>query len=197
VIAPLAELGELTGPRLRAALVTLGFVLGDHVDAPLTVLAGNPHFDPDSWCRSLAPTVIGLADALSGADVRAAALEGSCYAIGSVLASLTSRVALHPPYVVATGGMSTSSRWCQSLADVTGHEVRVRPLDKIAGLGGAALVSGEDAQDLASGIEFRCFRTNPRTTSGHRRGHAAYERLYRTLQDERHDLRTAADACLR
>ena len=61
VIAELAPLSELSGEQLEAALVSRRFVIEDRIDAPLTVLTGNPCFGPVGWQDALAPTVIGSA----------------------------------------------------------------------------------------------------------------------------------------
>ena len=51
---------KLSGEQLEQALVSRGFVVEDRIDAPLTVLTGNPCFGPVGWENTLAPTVIGL-----------------------------------------------------------------------------------------------------------------------------------------
>jgi sugar (pentulose or hexulose) kinase len=193
VIAELAPLTQLCGEQLEAALLSRRFVIEDHIEAPLTVLTGNPCFGPVGWQDTLAPTVIGLQAAHSGKDVHNAALAGSAYAVRSMLSCLQEGLAGRPPFVAATGGMSTSAPWCQLLADVTGHQIRVRPLSRIAGVAGAVLVSGDEALAGADDDEVLVYEQRSAVSSGHTEGHARYERLYRTLQ-QGHDVQSADDA---
>ncbi len=193
VIAELAPLTELCGEQLEAALVSRRFVIEDRIETPLTVLTGNPCFGPVGWQHTLAPTVIGLRAAHSGKDVHNAALAGSAYAVRSMLTCLQEGWAGRPPFVAATGGMSTSAPWCQLLADVTGHQIRVRPLGRVAGVAGAVLVSGDEALPDADGDEVLVYEQRSAVSSVHGEGHARYERLYQTLQHG-HDVQPADDA---
>jgi xylulokinase len=193
VVAQLTLLTELSGDRLVAALVSLGFFVEQQIDEPLTVLTGNPCFGPVGWERTLAPTVVGLRGTHTGADVLAAALEGSCYAVLSMLAVLEHGYGQRPAFVVATGGMSTSADWCQLLADVTGHEIRVRPLSQVAGLAGAALVAGDEALVAVEQSEVLLYERRSIDPGGHLEGHNRYERLYKTLQLD-HDAQLVGDA---
>ena len=193
VVAQLASLAGLSGIPLEAALVSGGFVVEQRTDETLTVLTGNPCFGPVGWARTLAPTVIGLRGTHSGADVLAAALEGSCYAVRSMLACLEQGYGRRPAFVVATGGMSTSAAWCQLLADVVGQEIRVRPLGQVAGLAGAALVVGDEALVAVDDNEVLVYDRRSVDPRGHLDGHARYERLYQALQRD-HDDQLVGDA---
>jgi hypothetical protein len=193
VIAELAPLAALSGGQLEAALISRGFVVEDGVDTPLTVLTGNPCFGPAGWADALAPTVIGLRGKHSGKDVLAAALEGSCYALLSMLSCLEEGYGERPAFVVATGGMSTSPAWCQLLADVTGHQVRVRPLSQVAGVAGAVLVAGDESLATAGPDEVLVYDQQSVGPTRHLSGHARYERLYQTLQRD-HDPQPVGDA---
>lgn len=192
VVAELAPLTKLSGEQLEQALVSRGFVVEDRIDAPLTVLTGNPCFGPVGWENTLAPTVIGLRGTDSGKDVLAAALAGSCYAVKSMLSCLQ-EVGHRPAFVVATGGMTASAPWCQLLADVTGQEVRVRPLGRAAGAAGAAVVSGDGAVASVDNDEVLVYEQRSATAGGHLEGHARYERLYKILQHD-YEPQPAGDA---
>lgn len=67
-----------------------------------------------------------------------------CLAVTSVLESLWQCGRTTGDTIVATGGMSSDIAWCQGLADVAGRPVRVRPLHRLAGLAGAAVVAGPE-----------------------------------------------------
>jgi sugar (pentulose or hexulose) kinase len=162
----LRDLGAESGSALRRALAARGISVaaGDPGGSAepggsrdpggsgdpgggLTVLAGNPFFGPDGWAVTPPPTVIGLRDADTGRDVYQACLQGICLAIRATLGCLMRQSRTIAPFVVATGGMSRSPSWVQLLADVTGTSVRVRPLDRIAGRAGAAIVTGGQLHD--------------------------------------------------
>lgn len=146
IVDRLADFPAATGDELRAALAAQGFDVrpGQADEAELTVLAGNPCFGPDGWEVWPPPTVIGLRPGHRGADVREAALRGTCLAFAAIVAQLRERSATDPEAIVAAGGMSASPAWNAMLADATGRPVRVRPPDHLAGLAGAALVAGPD-----------------------------------------------------
>ncbi|MCU1488639.1 MAG: xylulokinase [Acidimicrobiaceae bacterium] len=192
MLAQLAGLAALSGARLEAELVARGFAVLERSGVPLTVLIGNPFFGPDGWSRMLAPTVVGLRETHTGADVLTAAVAGSCFAVRAMLACLEGRLGSKPPFAVATGGMSTSAIWCQLLADVTGHEIRVRPLDQVAGLAGAALVAGSEVLAEADAKDTLVYES--RSTDDYAEGCAGYERLYRALQLELEDGQLVGDA---
>lgn len=198
VIDELAPLAELSGEELEAALLARRFVIEEHTDPPLTVLIGNPCFGPVGWRDALAPTVIGLRGTHSGEDVHNAALAGSCYAVTSMLSCLQEVLGEQPPFVVATGGMSTSAEWCQLLADVSGHQVRVRPLSRVAGVAGAVLVAGDEGLAAVDEDELLVYARRSAVAGGHLEGHSRYERLYKTLQCKTvyhgHDGPSAGDA---
>jgi xylulokinase len=141
----LGDLAAASGGMLAQALTDRGFTLEPGgPDEPLTVLAGHPIFGPSGWAYSPPPTVIGLRDSSTGADVYQACLHGICLAIRGTLGCLLRQSGATPEFIVATGGMSRSASWAQLLADVTGTEVRVRPLDRILGRAGALVVTGEN-----------------------------------------------------
>jgi xylulokinase len=152
IIGQTTDLAELTGSSLEETLVHRGFVVDHSVDAPLTVISGNPFFGPEGWAAVAQPTVYGLSPSHRGSDVFTAALQGGACAVRSVLSTLVARLPSKSPFIRMTGGMSTSPLWCQTVADVTGTEVWVRPLDQVAGLGGAALVAGEELVHATSEI---------------------------------------------
>jgi xylulokinase len=193
VIAELGPLTELSGERLEAALVSRRFVIEDGIEAPLTVLTGNPFFGPVGWQDALAPTVVGLRATHTGKDVHDAALAGSCYAVMSMLSCLQEGFGERSPFVVATGGMSTSAPWCQLLADVTGQQIRVRPLNRVAGVAGAVLVSGDEAVANVDDDEVLVYEQRSPVSGEHHEGHARYEQLYQTLQNG-HDVQAVGDA---
>ena len=184
VVAELAALSELSGEQLEAALVSRQFVIEPRIDAPLTVLIGNPFFGPVGWQDALKPTVIGLRGAHSGQDVHTEALAGSCYAAMSMLSCLQGAYGERPPFVVATGGMSVSAPWCQLLADATRHQIRVRPLSRAAGVAGAVLVTGDEKLARVDDDEVLVYEQCSAVADDHLEGHARYEMLYKTLQYE-------------
>jgi xylulokinase len=138
-------LTEASGSMLAQALASRGFALEPGgPDEPLTVLAGHPFPGPSSLTSWRPPTVIGLRDSSTGEDVYQACLHGICLTIRGMLDCLLRQSGVLAPFIVATGGMSRSASWAQLLADVTGTEVRVRPLDQILGRAGALVVTGEN-----------------------------------------------------
>jgi xylulokinase len=144
----LEGLSAASGVMLAQALADRGFALErGGPDEPLTVLAGQPFFGPSAMASWRPPTVIGLRDSCTGEDVYQACLHGICLAIRGTLGGLLRQSGATPEFIVATGGMSRSPSWAQLLADVTGTEVRVRPLDRILGRAGALVVTGENLPD--------------------------------------------------
>jgi sugar (pentulose or hexulose) kinase len=146
IVDRLAGFATATGDELRIALAAQGFDVhpAQAAEADLTVLAGNPCFGPDGWEVWPPPTVIGLRPGHRGADVRDAALRGTCQAFAAIVTQLRERSATDPEAIIAAGGMSASPAWNAMLADATGRPVRVHPPGSLAGLAGAALVAGPD-----------------------------------------------------
>jgi xylulokinase len=193
IVGRTVDLAEITGLDLEEVLLSRGFVLDRTPDVPLTVLSGNPFFGPEGWTAIARPTIFGLHPLHRGTDVFDAALEGGGYAVRSVLSTLVSHLPSPPPFIRVTGGMSTSTRWCQTLANVTGTEVRVRPLDQVAGLGGAALVVGEDLIRATSQIAEESFIPSPSTTSGRAQEYENYLELY-SIASRRSNEEVTSDA---
>jgi xylulokinase len=193
ILQRLDGLGDVIGEPLASQLRRRGLVVRAG-DGPApggrgpVMLAGNPFFGPEGWAASPPPTVIGLAPWHRGRDVRHACLRGTCYAIRSILASLAEHSARPAPFIVATGGMSRNAEWAQLLADVTGIEVRVRPLDQIAGRAGATLVAGHSPAGHSPAEDV----FTPRAGEGpaHAAGFALYQELYRAAQLEEQGNRT-------
>jgi xylulokinase len=191
----LGGLAGETGERLRNGLRERGLALaGGPAEAELTVLAGNPFFGPEGWATSPPPTVIGLLPTHTGADVADACLRAICYALRSMLGNLVRRSGIAAPLLIATGGMTRNALWAQLLADVTGIEVRVRPLDEIAGRAGAALIAGEELHPGAQGAPAILA---PRTdlASTHEAGYATYLKLHTLARST--PTPTEADPCSR
>jgi xylulokinase len=155
VVDRLADFPAATGGELRAALAAQGFDLQPDPaqEADLLVLAGNPCFGPDGWKVWPPPTIIGLGPGHCGADVRQAALRGTCLAFAAIVTQLRERSATDPEALVAAGGMSASPTWNAMLADAAGRPVWVRPPDRLAGLAGAALVTGADVLRVLDEME--------------------------------------------
>jgi xylulokinase len=183
ILARLADLGDQSGGALAGELRRRGFAIAPGTE--LTVLAGNPFFGPEGWAASPPPTVIGLREQHRSSDLLRACLQAVCYAVRSVLNTLTERSGVSAPVIVATGGMSRSDAWAQMLADTTGARVRVRPLEVISGRAGAILVTGQardPAGDEAAGE--RTFAPVRAARSEHSAGFARYRELYRAAQLE-------------
>jgi sugar (pentulose or hexulose) kinase len=178
------DLAGRSGDPLRRALAERGVALGAGApDEPLTVLAGNPFFGPDGWASSPPPTVIGLRDSSRGEDVYQACLRGICLAIRGTLGCLLRQSGTAAPFVVATGGMSRSPAWTQLLADVTGTQVRVRPLETISGRAGALLVTGQELPGRpADEEETRVHEPHADALPVHDAGLARYQQHYRRAQ---------------
>jgi xylulokinase len=180
----LDDLAAETGESLRRAVTARGLRLaaGDRGET-LTVLAGNPFFGPDGWAASPPPTVIGLRDSHNGGDVYRAALYGIGLAVRAALGCLLRQAGAAPPFVAVTGGMSRNPWWTQLLADVTGTPVHVRPLDRISGRAGAALVTGDIRPGGAPDEEeARVHEPDPDARPAHDAALALYARLYRRAQ---------------
>jgi xylulokinase len=198
IVGRTSDLGEITGAALEQTLVSRGFVLDRTLDLPLTVISGNPFFGPEGWAAVARPTVFGLRTEHRGEDVYGAALKGGGHAVKSILSILVARMPSAPPYIRMTGGMSTSSRWCQSIADVTGTEVRVRPLDQVAGLAGAALVVGEQLVQSASEIDEEIYVPSPVASwSEGQEEYETYLELYSLASRKSIEEDVTADACAR
>jgi xylulokinase len=185
--ALLADLRALSGEPLRMALTARGFVVAPGTeDEPLTVLAGHPFFGPDGWAVSPPPTVVGLRGCSTGADVHQACLQGICHAIRATLGCLLRQSGVVAPFIVATGGMSRNPSWLQLLADITGTEVRARPLEGISGRAGALLVTGEAlaARPGRPAEEEERHVHQPRADAAvvHDPGFLSYQRLFRAAQ---------------
>jgi xylulokinase len=180
----LEDLGAASGSRLRRTLAARGISLasGDPGDG-LTVLAGNPFFGPAGWAATPPPTVIGLRDSNTGRDVYDACLQGICLAIRATAGCLMRQSASIAPFIVATGGMSRSPSWVQLLADVTGTDVHVPPLDRIAGRAGATIVTGEQMPGSQAEQEATPVH-HPRAEAAQAHAHAAkrYQELYRAAR---------------
>jgi xylulokinase len=196
IVQRLDGLGGLTGEALADELRRRGLTVRDGgPQAELTVLAGNPFFGPEGWAASPPATVIGLSPRHSGGDVVRAGLRATCYAIRSILGCLAGHSGISAPYIAATGGMSRNVQWAQLLADVTGREVRVRPLDQIAGRAGAALVAGQLGPGSPAGPAADqgpaedVFAPRAGDAAAHAAGFALYQELYRTAQLEAHGSR--------
>jgi xylulokinase len=173
----LVGLAREKGSSLRNELRDRGMTLADG-DDELTVLAGNPFFGPDGWAATPQPTVIGLRDSHTGADVLRACQRGTCYAIAAILRCLLGSCATRPPYLLLTGGMSRDAQWAQQLADVTGTPVRVPADGQVAGRAGAMIVTG---QSRAFHPAERAVDFTPRAdrAAAHAEGSARYQELYR------------------
>ncbi len=163
VTQQLEGLGDQTGDSLKAELVARGFtILALADDSPLTVLAGNPFFGWESWSRHPGMTVLGLRPTHSGASVRAAAQRGVCLAVTAILRCLEAASPAGPAEITVTGGNSESAIWCQLLSDYSGREVRVLPMKSVAGLAGAAIVSGADPRGFIEGLRSTCYHPSRR-----------------------------------
>jgi xylulokinase len=163
IVDRLAGFPAAAGDELRGALAAQGFEVRPGraeaetteaaAEADLLVLAGNPFFGPDGWEVWPPPAVVGLRPGHRGADVRAAALRGTCLAFAAIVAQLRERSATDPEAIVAAGGMSANPDWNAMLADAAGRPVRVRPPGRLAGLAGAALVAGPDVLAVLDQVE--------------------------------------------
>jgi xylulokinase len=186
ILSRLAGLADRSGEPLANELRRRGFAIATRA-AELTVLAGNPFFGPEGWATSPPPTVIGLREHHRGSDLFQACLRAVCYAVRSVLATLTERTGSSGPLIVVTGGMSRSDAWVQMLADATGTRALLRPLAAINGRAGAALVTGErpalPGYEAAGGAE-RTFIPAAAAEPRHATGFAQYRELYRATQLE-------------
>ena len=186
ILSRLADLGDQSGEPLANELRRRGFAIAASA-AELTVLAGNPFFGPEGWATSPPPTVIGLREHHRGSDLFQACLRAVCYAVRSVLATLTQQSGTPAPLIVVTGGMSRSDAWVQMLADATGTRALLRPLDAINGRAGAVLVTGERPALPGYGTSDAAERTFipvPAAEPGHATGFARYRELYRVTQLE-------------
>ncbi len=154
-VEKLFGLVTLRGEPLRSSLIRAGFHLSssDGRRRRPAVLVGNPRFSPGGWAHAPAPSVVGLSEEHTGADVLAAALEGSCLTLKRIIAVMHRLIAEELPPIVATGGMSGNPSWAQTLAQVVGVEVVVPDTTATAGVAGAALVSGQSVTSLLDGQE--------------------------------------------
>lgn len=181
----LFDLTELNGPDLRAAAVARGFDVEDTVNRsePLTVLSGNPFFGPRGWHVWPAPTIVGLTPRHTGADLLDSARTGTCLALSQVLSQLSAASPRATDTVIATGGMSRSAQWSQTLADVTGRCVLVRDLDHVSGLAGASIVAGVSVEAALRDIPPARYTPDHSRHAELRRSVEAYCRLYAAAQE--------------
>ena len=95
--------------------------------------------------------MLGLRPDHRGSDVIAAAMRSICFALRSVIGSISLAgreiSALH-----VTGGMSRIRSWMQMLADTCERMVEVRDLEAISGLAGASLVVGAEVRSALEEI---------------------------------------------
>ncbi len=84
--------------------------------------------------------------------------------------------------MIATGGMSRSAAWSQTLADVTGRCVLVRELDHVSGLAGAALVAGVSVESALRDLEPTRYTPDASRYADLQRSVEAYCRLYSASQ---------------
>jgi sugar (pentulose or hexulose) kinase len=184
IVDRLNDLTELSGPGLQAALAARGFDVEDAVSRsdPLTVLSGNPFFGPRGWHVWPAPTVFGLTPRHTGADLLHAARTGTCLAFSQVLSQLSRACEPGGGTVIATGGMSRSAAWSQTLADTTGRSVLVRGLDQVSGLAGAALVADVSVESALRDLEPTRYTPDPSRYADLQRSVEAYCRLYSASQ---------------
>ncbi len=180
IVDRLNDLTQLSGTGLQAALTARGFRVATDWGEPeeLTILSGNPFFGPNGWHVFAAPTVFGLTPRHTGADLLDAARTGTCLAFSRVLDQLTGASGSSPDTVIATGGMSRSAGWSQTLADVTGCRVLVRDLDQVSGLAGAALVAGISVESASRDLEPARYVPDASRRTDLRRDVEAYCRLY-------------------
>ncbi len=173
-----------SGPSLQAALTARGFHIDDSLgrSEPLTILSGNPFFGPSGWHIWPAPTVFGLTPWHTGADLLDAARTGTCLALSQVLDDLYGATEPRADTVIATGGMSRSAAWSQTLADVTGRSVHVRELDHVSGLAGAALVAGVSVESALRNIEPTRYTPDASRYADLQRSVRDYCRLYSASQ---------------
>jgi xylulokinase len=185
IVDRLHNLTDLSGSDLHAAAVACGF----HVDdsdgrsEPLTVLSGNPFFGPSGWQVWPAPTVVGLTPRHTGADLLDAARTGTCLALSQALSQLPAASGPATDMVIATGGMSRSAEWSQTLADAAGCCVLVRELDDVSGLAGAALVAGVSIESALRDIPPTRYNPDPTRHGDLQRSVEAYCRLYAAAQE--------------
>ena len=190
----LEGLDGLSGPGLSAALAARGFDVREGVAddtggeaGSLTVLSGNPFFGPEGWQTWPVPAVEGLSPGHTGADVLTAARTGACLAVSQVLRQLTETSGSATDTVIATGGMSRSPDWSQTLADVTGATVLVRDLDQVSGLAGAALVAGLSITAALRNLEPVTYSPDPGRYAGLQDSAEIYCRRYAAGQERSHE----------
>jgi xylulokinase len=184
IVDRLHDLSQLSGPSLRAGLAACGFhVEGALSDSEaLTILSGNPFFGPSGWHSWPAPTIFGLTPRHTGADLLDSARTGTCLAFSEVLSQLTGVAGSSSDMVIATGGMSRSAAWSQTLADVTGRCVLVRELDRVSGLAGAALVAGLGVESFLGDLTATRYTPDASRRADLQRSVEAYCRLYSASQ---------------
>jgi len=195
IITRTIDLGEVAGPTLQDTLRRRGFMIDPTPGVPLTVIGGNPFFGPKGWAQVAPPTIFGLGPDHRGSDVYSAALLGGSYAVRSVMSTLVSQLGLTPPFIRMTGGMSTSARWCQEIADVTEMNVVVRPLNEVAGLAGAALVVGEDLVTTTSHGDEVTYEPSTSTNRLHEEGFETYLELYTLASHKPKEEKVITNAC--
>jgi sugar (pentulose or hexulose) kinase len=119
--------------------------------------------------------------------VQDAARTGTCLAFSQVLSQLSETSVTSSDAVIATGGMSRSPGWSQTLADVTGHHVLVRDLDQVSGLAGAALVAGVSVGAFLGTVEPARYTPDASRQASLRYDLDAYCRLYSASQARSHE----------
>lgn len=197
ILARLDGLDDETGDWLTDEVKRRGFEVTADEDAPLTVLSGSPFFGAEGWAVAPPPTIIGLRPGHRGSDAVHAGFAGACYAIRSILDPLDEHSGFSSPRVRVTGGMAQNAEWCQLLADVCEREVAVRPLDRISGLAGAALVAGRESSQMAAEVAEVLYVPDQGLGTGHASGFGSYLDQYRTAQATARDNGLSADACPR
>jgi xylulokinase len=197
ILARLAGLDGETGEALADEVQRRGFEVTTDPDTPLTVLSGNPFFGAEGWAVAPPPTIAGLRPGHRGRDAVYAGLAGACYAIRSILDPLDQQTGFSSPRIRVTGGMAQNAEWCQLMADVCEREIAVKPLDRISGLAGAALVAGQESSEMAAEIAEIVFAPDQSQDTCHASGFGNYLDIYRTAQAIARDNVVSADACTR
>ena len=125
ILSRLADLGDQSGEPLANELRRRGFAIAASA-AELTVLAGNPFFGPEGWATSPPPTVIGLREHHRGSDLFQACLRAVCYAVRSVLATLTQRSGTAAPLILGLAALLVLGLWIPvGLDAVLRHSIAV------------------------------------------------------------------------
>lgn len=140
----------------------------------LSVVVGNPQFDPASWAVPPDGVIVGLAPEHSWDDVQDSARQHSALAVCSLVDQLRDQAPADADRLVVTGGLSRNPSWVQAVADAIGQPVHVPDTETSPGVGGASVVVGEPLWSALDEELCHVYEPRPEASERYRRQWSSY-----------------------